>query len=734
MKGDGKTLTISAGKFLQDLDKDALAKAKNALKDGNAVLLCADPQHDPDNSVQKGRLKVIRSRFPNKNVQSIDYYAERNKNTKINAGIYSQVARASFIVFPSDNSEINKAFSDSIRAEYYRWLHEEIISREKDAWTVLIDETGIYREGSGTLLAVIKPPGVSLPPAPPGYHAVNAGPLQSAAMRRVLADNPSVGILGLRISSPRSSPLYNRLLLGRDDGVRAWSAALFLLLEYIAAHSTGYKRKIRVFTYLENRGHIGPQNSLFDATLRRLLEGVVGRNGWMDLNVQSPAIIAKDDHPYLAYADTIGPLFSKDRPHNDAGLRDLAPGVRENSHLIEIGAEDLESIEDAVASSGRSPERALSLAAGLSQSAVRSCERVLAPLVDDCLMRLSVPGKETLMKELRDNLVERPRRYAATAFVCSRLPEGFAPAEGSPELRCLTALNALIAGNHSGDEQACRKALAVVDDLAGVVRPAELRYRCALGKADFLANGLRINEALDVLRERLEDARRDRGAIETASHLLSQYAQFAAFSGESEKALGLFNDLYKDMITGADRQRLLVYMAHARYDLGDLEAAWTSLDDAVAQGACGSYEEACSFSQYLRACVLKLNASAPRLKKGELIKLFALPYTRSFPWEAIMYWSWRCAKSEGLPSEEHELRLAGELTSPVDGRSDAVVLIRSCFSDQARSDGISVPPETVPGAVAEALRRPNIAEWLVRFPQKPTERYGMLAPLLFYYR
>jgi hypothetical protein len=163
MKGDGKTLTISAGKFLQDLDKDALAKAKNALKDGNAVLLCADPQHDPDNSVQKGRLKVIRSRFPNKNVQSIDYYAERNKNTKINAGIYSQVARASFIVFPSDNSEINKAFSDSIRAEYYRWLHEEIISREKDAWTVLIDETGIYREGSGTLLAVIKPPGVSPP-------------------------------------------------------------------------------------------------------------------------------------------------------------------------------------------------------------------------------------------------------------------------------------------------------------------------------------------------------------------------------------------------------------------------------------------------------------------------------------------------------------------------------------------------------------------------------------------
>lgn len=649
---------------------------------------------------------------------------------------YVKVIKGSFVAVENDELLNDEPTARGLTylfleksAEYFRLV-------ENDCWSVLIDETGPFNElsktskgGNSTMIAVIKPPGVVLPPAPIGFHSCEENSKKNTSrLLEMLHNTKSLVFVFLKFKSASKTPDLKHGVTGDDLHSRMWRTMIIACLEIISDASHSHDSSIRdVRMYMEEASSLKPSNKYFDNLMAQVKSAVGSRKGWEYMRLSNPRIIPKNSHPWLAYPDALGSVL-----HSTVRDTRFLPPHNEKSIMLHYTEESSVAMESMVLTSWAAPEQSIMAAASLNEEHFKALEPVFDIVARDRFTRLEGAGAHTLVVTLLENLVKRPSVYYATGFLCSRIPSKLLEEGKNPEMAFLLNLNGLYSANHRGEEEAAEQSLAALEGLIGKTKNAELHYKYHLGKADHRLNCLCLKEALDEIREFVPEARNNLGILNGSAWLMSQYAQFLAFNKQPKAALGIFDEISPHIMNPSDMERLNVYRAHALYDQGDFNEAVKSVERAITDGHDRSLVDSCALSQYLRAVVLKINATRPFLSKNDLSRIIDLPLPEGFPWVNIAYWAFRSGKIADIDTSAIQARLRDKLKGDRGERSDVLALVNAVFTDALVKEGVLPGGPDYRGSTEVRRERTRVNEWLVRQEAAPSKERDALRGLIFY--
>jgi hypothetical protein len=605
-----------------------------------------------------------------------------------------------------------------------------LAEQERSGWTILMDETGscddfrMERKGrASVMMALIVPPGVSLPPCPSGFHAYESPWEESEALRLELLRQKNVWVLGW--SYLAGAPLEDQNLATSDFHAQMWRHAMDMCLELIAQRSSDQSQAVKVRFYLEQVGPLTPQQKgLFDDRMTSLLEACHLRPGWKNLKVEPPRIVSKDVHPWMGYVDVMGLVF---RPSGEVGeaLRSVrALRIINRVVLMDYRQDHMEALSQAIMLSARQPLSSLLLLASLEGAYLEGFEVVVQGLVANCIERLSDTEMMALHENLERILSRQPECYLSAEWICSHIPEElFRDKRYKPSLRLLGLTNKLLTKNVQGDTKGAFSLVEEGDLLCTEVRASGLRMRYYCEVAEAYSYALQMGPCLSILERHCQEAWDKVEDVAGAQRLLSLRMQVFGLMGKTQEALDIWTKLYPYLLTAADERRFQIFKAHLRIDEGQPGKAWMELQESFGDKGLDPLIERALRSRFLCALLLKLEVLCPRLSRKQKKVLLAIDLQKGYPWLNIAYWGLQLDMGEG-----RQKRLEGLvriLTEPT--KSASMEMIRYCFWTQLIVDG------QVDGQLNFDLRTAAAKKWLIDNPMNPDMKRGMLMPLRFNY-
>jgi hypothetical protein len=608
-----------------------------------------------------------------------------------------------------------------------------LAEQEREGWTVLMDETGAcddfrqHRQKNGAkasaMMALIVPPGISLPPCPSGFHAYESPWEESEALRQELISQRRVIALGW--SYMDGAPLENQNLLTADFHAQMWKHAMDCCLEVIAQNSESYEESVPVRIYLEQVGALTPQEKgLFDDRMTSLLESCQGRKGWEALSISPPRIVSKDVHPWMGYVDVLGSVFRSSGEVGETVKSVRSLRVSPRVVMMEYRQDQMEALSQMIMMSSRQPLQALLLMASLEGAHLEGFEIILEGLVEYCIKQLGDTDMMALHENLERILSRQPECYSNAEWICCHMPEGLYDDERfRPSLRLLGLSNQMLSLNQQGNTRGVFEFLKKGISLCQQVKASGLRMRFYRQVAEAYAKALQWDPCLELLNEHLDEAWGKVEDVAGAQRLISLRMQVHGMMGETKSAMELFDYLYPFLMTAADERKMQIYKAHLRVDQGAPGKAWMELQEFYGSQGLDVLVQAAMKSRFLLALLLKLEVLCPRLNKKQRKVLLSMEIGRGYPWMNIAYCGMQLDKSE--KRQQRLESLIRVLTEPT--RSASMEMVRYCFWSQLIADG------DVDGQLNFDLAYGSAKTWLKEHPMEPEKPRGFLAPLKFYY-
>ena len=606
-----------------------------------------------------------------------------------------------------------------------------LAEQEREGWTILMDETGacddFRQRKDGTkasaMMALLVPPGISLPPCPSGFHAYESPWEESEILRQELLRQRKV--LALSWSYMAGAPLENQSLLTADFHAQMWRHAIDCCLEVIAQKSVDYEEPTQVRIYLEQVGALTPQQKgLFDDRMTSLLEACHSRKGWNRLTLEAPKIVSKDVHPWMGYVDVLGSVFRPTGEVSESSKSVRALRVSPRVVIMEYRQDHMEALSQMIMMSARQPLQTLLLMASLEGAHLEGFEIVIEGLVSYCTSQLDDTDMMSLHENLERILSRQPECYTTAEWVCCHMPKGLYDDERfRPSLRLLGLTNQLRSLNQQGNTKAVFDLLRKGNELCDQVKSSGLRMRFFREIAEAHAKALQFDSCFDILDRHDEEAWNKVEDVAGAQRLLSLRIQSYGQMGKTKDALVVWDKLYPYLMTAADERKMQIYRAHLRVDQGKPGRAWAELCEYYGNNGLDPLVTACLKSHFLLALLLKLEALYPRLNKQQRKVLLSIEIGKGFPWMNIAYWGMQVDRTNRRQSRlDSMIRV---LTEPT--RSSGMEMIRYCFWSQLIADG------DVDGQLNFDLSFGSTKTWLLNHPMNPEEPRGYLAPLKFYY-
>ena len=255
----------------------------------------------------------VNNKFPDYDVRLLNWpeIFRSQFDTKRSTHPYvSSRCRAAVIVSKNKSTEI-KPFSDIL----FRAVHDEALSRSKNRWVILGDETGKLDEFRGlpqsrksTMCWVAIPPGTKLPALDPEFHCsgTEGTPDYIEALSNLSSHE---NILYFSFAFEEGTiPKMNKI--GKDPHLSFWKETLPLVLEKI---SNINKDKTKVDIFIEQVGPLESGIGVIQPIVSSLVTKFRNRQSWSNLIFDQMWVITKGEHPWIGYPDFVGQLVNQNK-------------------------------------------------------------------------------------------------------------------------------------------------------------------------------------------------------------------------------------------------------------------------------------------------------------------------------------------------------------------------------------------------------------------------------------
>jgi len=637
------------------------------------------------------------------------------------------------ILVCGNKSSFDNGYRKKVRKTLYAHLADKIAEKEKDSWVVVMDETGACRDHQpmsnpqkSVMMALIIPPGISLGPCPLNYHSIESDPDITRDIRNRIVETQ--GVVTLVFPYHEADP-YDPTGRGTELHGQMWRHTVPLCLEYIAQKN---KKKAAVRFYIEEYGanpQWSPGSNAFEEYANAVLEPMQGRDGWNDLSVFPPKIVAKNVHPWLGYVDSLGHAYrTQDHRCTQEDL-ELFQKINEagNTIMLPYNQKALEQVETIIKLSGNNPENALMQLSNTEEKVYVDFQKILKPLAKICLDSLSTYQLTTIVNHLGENLSKRPVFYHASSEIADLIGDS-----NDPVIREVQQINQLMTCNRRGDTTQGNRIVETVrlrlPDLS-----KSIRYRFLANMEDHYQNSFNFEQAETDAVQYLKGAESDMDDMTSACHFLGSRMQTFAHDGKTEEALAYWQKLLPKQVTSPDVLRYYTYGISLYHDLNQLDAAVKLAQNICDTIGFSSLAHAAVESSYLAATLLKLEFYKPFLADDDRSFLFDKLHTsEGHPGQLINFWRLMILKNEGSDYTSQLEPLLEQLKQ--EQPCEALWLIMSCIGEQLVRDEV-IDKESLRYAFDGLVNQSNaVKKRLNKFPVDSKELVPCLTPLRFNFR
>ncbi|WP_045217679.1 hypothetical protein [Desulfonatronovibrio magnus] len=671
-KRDTTGIVTTYSSWLSDLEK--------LINPNKPILIVPDTKHNDIRAFKKEIEELVPDNYQ-------VYRCEELKKSMF-PNIYSHLLEPCLTVIPKNNqSSLNHAFLKNATA---RFLFPLIADIEKNSWTVVMDETGPCIDhckslkNPSVMMAVIIPPGSKPPCCPIGYHSIDSDDSDSIKIRNFLLEDSSIFCVGWIY---QSGVPYKSSDCDFGLHLQMWRNAIIFCLELIASSQAQTKalQKNPVHIYIENVQNMPAGSNVLDGFTFDLAEQMQSRKGWDTLDITTPRIIAKDEHPYMGYVDSLGHIFRMDKDRMTHETYKQASALLERKRTISLpyNAEALQNLSIIVRQSGESPYKTLLSIANSTEKHIRPYAGViLRNLARSMFSALNSLEIERICSAIQDSLSKTPYQYFTNSLLSECIDDSIL--KNYPvELKVTAYLNKLASANLKGNAVEAEKYLELINkDLVDITNK-NILYRSLAQLIDYYQNCLNFDKAEEEISMIKETLMNDSKFITSAAHLLGANFLTVALSGRTKEAMEQWEFIFNLQQTTDDRLRYLTYKIQLFIDLHELDKAWSLLE--MLKKNYAPLSDLCMNNYYLLAAILKLEAHKPGLTNHEKKILNSIQASHYHPGQLIAFWQFQLHK---MNSEKTNISLVkSKIESSNSFRCNALRLINACLKKQLAHDG-----------------------------------------------